>query len=297
MKKLLLFLSILSFSAFSLMAQDIPNASFESWEDMGTYEEITDWTSPNAFSSLVGLYTVTKEATDVYDGTYAARLESLFVVVMNVPGIITLGSIDVNIATQEYSIYGGIPFTNRPDKLKGWFKYTPNGADGCFAMVTFTKFNGATSDTIGFGMFSSVETVDTWTQFEAPITFFNGENPDTVNIILMSSSITAAVPGSVMLVDKLEMDYGVGVDELELQANTDIFFDQKNREIHIMYGFENPRQVEINLLNIMGQSVLQSPAETVMNEQQSFSLPEVQGGIYLLEVRSEGERFVKKIIL
>lgn len=297
MKKLLLFISTLLFINLFSIAQDLPNGSFESWDDMGTYENPTDWTTPNDFSSLVNIFTVTKEATDVYDGSFAARLETKFIAVMNVPGLITLGEISVDIPSQTYDLFGGIPFTGRPDKVKGWYKYTPAGPDACFAYTVFTKFNGATTDTIGFGLFTSMETIDTWTQFESNITYFAAIDPDTMNITILSSSITAAQVGSVMLVDKMELDYGVGINENLIQANTDIYFDQPNRQVHIKYGFDEPKTVDVTLLNIMGQAVMQLPSEVVTKEQNTLSLPELQGGIYLLEVRSEGERMVKKIIL
>ena len=269
MKKSLLLTGIITLLfSFQLIAQEIPNSSFEVWENFGTYEDPESWTTPNEVSSLVSIFTVTKESTDVYDGLYATRLESMTIVVMNVPGMITLGELNVNIATQEFSITGGIPFTSRPSKLKGWFKYTPNVPDACFVYAVFTKFNGATSDTIGFGMFTSMETTDIWTQFEVPVTFINSENPDTMNILILSSSITAAQPGSVMLVDKLELDYGVGVEEESLKTSIDFYHDQPNKALQINYRFNSEQTVSVSLFNLVGQPVIVLGERKVMNGQE-----------------------------
>lgn len=297
MKKLLLLTGIITLLfSFQLIAQVVPNGSFEVWENFVTYEDPESWTTPNEASSPVSIFTVTKESTDVYDGVFAARLESMFIVLLNVPGMLTLGELTVDYITQEFSITGGIPFTGRPSKLKGWFKYTPNGPDACFAYAVFTKFNGATSDTIGFGMYSSMETVDTWTQFEAPVTYFNSENPDTMNILILSSSITAAQPGSVMLVDKLELDYGVGVEEESLKACVDFYHDQSNKALQINYRFVSEQIVSVSLFNIVGQPVKEFRERKVMNGQEVIDIGGYPAGVYMLEVRSGTDRMVRKLI-
>jgi len=297
MKKLLLLTGIITLLfSFQLIAQEIPNSSFEVWENFVTYEDPESWTTPNEASSPVSIFTVTKESTDIYDGIFAARLESKFIVLLNVPGMITLGDLTVDYVTQDFSITGGIPFTNRPSKLKGWFKYTPVAPDACFAYAVFTKFNGATSDTIGFGMFMSMETTDVWTQFEAPVTFINSENPDTMNILILSSSITAAQPGSVMLVDKLELDYGVGIKEELLESSVDFYNDQSNKALQINYSFESEQTVSTTLFNLAGQPVKVLPVRKVMNGQEVIDTGGYPAGVYLIELRSGNERVVRKVI-
>ena len=66
---------ILSGSAF---AQSIPNSSFETWETIPfpTYEEPPPWNTPNPYTSLIGMTTVTK--SDIaWNGNYSARMETI----------------------------------------------------------------------------------------------------------------------------------------------------------------------------------------------------------------------------
>ncbi len=57
MKKIFTLFTFLFFLTL-LNAQELPNPGFESWEDMGTYMEPESWTTPNQFSILAGVVTV-----------------------------------------------------------------------------------------------------------------------------------------------------------------------------------------------------------------------------------------------
>jgi hypothetical protein len=74
-------------------------------------------------TSVAGVITV-KKSTESLDGTYAARLQSTFVLALGatVPGAMGTGTLDV--ATQTFK--GGFPLNgNIPAALIGYFKYFP----------------------------------------------------------------------------------------------------------------------------------------------------------------------------
>ena len=294
MKKLLLLTGIVTLLfSFQLIAQVVPNGSFEDWENFGNYENPFLWDTPNPETSLVGLTTVTKEDSVVYDGTYSARLTTLDIIgIMIAPGLVTLGSFDVDFITQEITFAGGEPFTDRPAKLTGWYKYTPSGSDFFSVAVYLTK---NTVDTVAVGAILQATPATEWTQFEVPIIYFSTEDPDTVNMIIMSS-LAPITPGSVLFVDKIEFQGGVGIEEESLTEYVNFYYDQSNQAVQINYRFESEQTVSVSLFNLVGQPVKVLLEKRVMNGQDVIDIGGYPAGVYMLEVRSGRERMVRKLI-
>jgi hypothetical protein len=294
MKKLLLLTGIVTLLfSFQLIAQVVPNGSFEDWENFGNYENPYFWDTPNPETSLVGLTTVTKEDSVVYDGTYSARLTTLDIIgIMMSPGLLTLGSFDVDFTTQEVTFAGGEPFTDRPAKFTGWYKYIPVASDFFSVSVYLTK---NTVDTVAVGAILEATPASEWTQFEVPLIYFSAEDPDTVNMIIMSS-LAPITPGSVLFVDKLEFQGGVGIEEELIESYVDFYHDQSNQSLQINYHFTSEQTVSVSLFNLVGQPVKVLQERKVMNGQEVIDVGGYPAGIYLIEVRSGSERMVKKMI-
>ena len=185
----------------------LPNPGFENWTSVAvpSYEDPDDWSTINSGTSFLGLVTATKAtaAADVHSGSAALRLETLSIPIVSqiAPGIATTGIINQTSQTIE----SGQPINFRPSALKGWFKYSPLSADNCDINVTLTKWNVGTGqrDTIGGGLFHETNTVSTYTEFTAPISYINNQIPDTAIVILLSSNPDAPVENSVLYVDDL----------------------------------------------------------------------------------------------
>lgn len=197
-------LFILVFQSHIFAQNQIPNNDFEYWETISNYEEPVDWNTPNPFTASLGVITVSK-STDSYSGNYSAKLESKNIIfVGTIPGFLTLGDFEVNIATQEYSITGGVPFTERPAQFTGNFKYSPNSGDQAMMAILLLKHNpGGNPDTIGYGAKIVTNSVSSWTEFTSDIIYFSGEEPDTMNILILSSAQLNPVAGSKLFVDNL----------------------------------------------------------------------------------------------
>ncbi|MGM0650540.1 MAG: T9SS type A sorting domain-containing protein [Bacteroidota bacterium] len=222
MKKFVLSFGLLALS-FGLFAQTIPNNDFENWEanaDFPDYNDPVDWGTSNYVIDLglsqAEFNTVTQVDTDVYSGDYAAKATNVTQDVMGspstIPGIITLGEFVLDLATQSGSIEGGLPFTDRPVKLKGYFKAAPEPGDSAMIAIGLSKWNDTNGerDTIGWGIMYSADIVDTWTEFEIPIDWTSTENPDSMNIVISPSNLMdndVFIEGSSVTVDSVWLDY------------------------------------------------------------------------------------------
>ncbi len=206
-------LSLLIAALFSLSAfaqTSTLNLDFESWDNT-TYPNPTSWDSPNA--TIAGIFStdwvLMQETGSVVSGTSALKLESKTITIpifgnVDIPGFATLGTLDVNTTTQTYSINGGEPFTDRPDKLLGSFLYNPVGTDQCVVEVVLLNYNEVTStiiDTIGYGSFIG-NTTTAWENFEVIINYTSTATPNYVNINLVAS-YPEPVDGSTLWVDDL----------------------------------------------------------------------------------------------
>lgn len=225
MRKHLLSLTALLFIGIFTQAQnDIPNQSFESWDaDTSVMQVIywspVNWSTPNEFIALAGMADklVVTYDLEAYTGDTCARLESkeitIFTFSMVAPGTITLGTFNIDKINFTGSVSGGIPFTQKPTKMKGYWKYTPVESDSGMAAVILTKWNTETStrDTIGEGLLTINREVSEWTEFEVEIGYMIDEDPDTMNVIMMSSDIMNGFEGSLMLVDDLSLELNAGL--------------------------------------------------------------------------------------
>ena len=122
----------------------IPNGDFENWVSYNGYQNPQYWDSPNQSISLAlpfGTQVVTK-STDHESGSYSARLESkqLTFPSIIVPGVITLGTLTIDIFNQTYSISGGTPINDKPTHLKVFTSISPR--EGTVAQLVLVLQNG-----------------------------------------------------------------------------------------------------------------------------------------------------------
>ncbi|MCX6257686.1 MAG: T9SS type A sorting domain-containing protein [Bacteroidia bacterium] len=231
MKKFYVFivLLILLSSGKNLKAQTIPNADFEQWNTFTGYMNPVSWDTPNALTDVNPFNVVTTtQDTDAYSGSFAVRMEPKSILTYVIPGLLTLGTIHYNAATQQTQINGGIGFTLRPSKLKGYYKYAPATGDNCTAVIYLTTFNTENNiaDTLAAGAVQISTATSTYAGFEATLEYTSILTPDTLNIIISPTNALSSQLGSVMLVDSLSLDFSgsfsvdLGNDTTIIEGNT-----------------------------------------------------------------------------
>jgi hypothetical protein len=256
MKKTLLF-GILSFIVgFSVIAQQIPNGDLENWTEnvLLGFEDPDDWQTPNQYTALLSIFTTTK-VSDAAEGSFAARLEAKDVGGFVTPGVITLGDFTVDFINNTAYLTGGIPFTDKPMALTGSWKNYP--ADGDFSMIIvyFTKYSAdkGQTDTIGIGQMLGTETVEAWTNFSIPIEFWGTEDPDTMNLHVVSSNMLDLKLGSIIYVDDLAFEYEASINEVNNKVEASVFPNPASE--YITFSLEENINAELSVFNNEGQLI------------------------------------------
>jgi len=191
---------------------EIQNTNFESWSFENEFDKPLGWNTSNfSLYSVVSFNTVSKDSLTAYEGKYCPRLETKSQIIgdetVKVVGLITLGNFDINIATKEASISGGIPFKSKPMSLEGYYKYNAIGSDKCYIDIVLTKtLDNKNQDTIARGTFSS-ESTSEWVSFEIPLQYYLNEEPENLNIVILSSDTSIFENGSTLWVDNLSLKY------------------------------------------------------------------------------------------
>jgi hypothetical protein len=195
------------------------------------------------------------------------------------------------------AINGGTPFTQRPAVFKGYYKYTPSATDNCFLAAVLLKRNSTTSalDTIGYAQLTNVANITSWTLFEANFTYMLPGNPDTLQILLISSNPNAAVAGSILKVDELSLEGGtLGLTKYYLQKDVNIFPNPANDIVNIQFSYESKFETTVSMFSLVGQKVKEFTLPKGI-ELSSLNIRDLKKGMYFIQVQSGKEKFTQKI--
>ncbi len=213
-------LVILLFKSFSTFSQNVENPGFDS-AYIGGIDRIYAWVTSDAWSfsiidtvqplnpsthyvstglSLHKLLTTTQlEYQDCFDGPLAIKLfcDSNHVKSDGsaYPGFIINGNHFYTSSAGYLDISkSGMPFTHRPTKLRGHFKFqndSPSLSNYGKAIVLLKKYNSILNkiDTVGIAE-STVELYETtnWTSFEIPINYQSTLIPDSIVVYFQASA-------------------------------------------------------------------------------------------------------------
>jgi hypothetical protein len=203
MKTALCAFSLLCVALFTVSAQDtIPNGSFEYWTSY-PYKLPTNYTSSSNVKSFQnsGVATVERSST-AYHGSYAIKLTTVAPIA---PATDTTGgyfSNSTNTETGDPTTWpGGIPYTQIPTGIRGYYTYNVNSADSALVGVVFKK-NG-----VGFAhFFYAVGGIhSTYTPFEFTFTPALTQAPDSIIFVATSSNLLVfnGLPGSIAKFDSI----------------------------------------------------------------------------------------------
>ncbi len=249
MKKQLLTLLILIVGINTATAQNAatPNPSFENWTQNGNHWDPDNWNTLNPNTAIVGVLTCTRATgADVHTGTYAIKLTTKSVFGQTANGIATTGTL---ITTPPYGITGGLPFTQRPDSIVGWYKCTPVNNDHGFAEFSLFDANNDTAGYVRFNLPST--TVSSFTRFSAPIAYFNTNTPVISQWILSSSGPSNQVVNSMAIFDDVDLIFNPSAITSNASSGTySILYSPQNTSLQITSA--NTQTYTIKIMNAAG---------------------------------------------
>lgn len=329
MKKLV-FIAGLCFSLVAHAQEQLPNSSFEDiytvqativYGDPSDPDMILDieydslgqgWTSGNAVNRYLPIeHVFMKDTSFAHAGSHAIVLRTDSIGPVVAVGNTGLGLFVYNESNPFNSIIFGSPFTSRPVKFTGWYTYKSVGGvspmDGDASLINgdslliscfLTKWNAGEGkrDTVGIASWTSNQTVTVYTNFQIPFHYLSNDAPDSVNVILLSSSLgyvanfedrPFGVKGSTLVVDDLFMDYtGAGLVTNVLDAH--------------VYATEGGIQVKLEQEGVTRFRMLDAAGRTlgagVFQTASHFITTDYHGVVFLVLENQQGE-VTKRIFL
>lgn len=265
----------------------VPNPGFESWSAAYPNNRPLNYTTIDT----VGLHSCYK-TTDVHGGSYAMKLRSLdtTIIIYNVkmPGIATLGRINPN-----NTIDKGIPFFDKPDNFRGYFKYLPVNIDTMSVIVYFWKYNSVlhAKDTLGGAFFDTSATINTYTMFDMPIQWDSNYTgmPDSMNIILLASNTVQN--HTTAFFDDFSFYY---LPTGMVQHLDDVLSGVYPNPVKDILCFSSDAVADISLYSATGALIRQMNAPPGDHQLDVSDLPR---GIYILRMKNEAGERTTKIIL
>lgn len=304
-----IFTILLSITFLTVTAQQqMENPGFENWEDAGTVvDEPTDWSSIKTsdvtlLNSLAPQ--VWSQSTDAHSGTYSVRLENIASIGPVANGILTSGRIHADIDPELGYVFTDVadaqwnsPFTDTPDSLVGWYKYTPSGSDAGKAQVILHTGAAQNPDPlftnwVGEARFDFSGTTATWSRFSVPFTYYNATTPAYLLAVLVAGDSTQSVAGSVALFDDLELIYNpTSISEFEEDvANAFV----SNNYLNIKF-FDAINEVSIaQIVDLSGRIVWSEQIQGVSIYKKQVS---VNAGMYLFTLKTSKGTLSKKILI
>lgn len=264
--------------------QSLPNSDFEIWEDL--ISEPESWNTPNPITGLVLVKTVTK-SEDAYSGLYAARLETKEINfignIFQVPGMLTLGEFELNLADTSYGFSGGLFLQENVSQLSGMYKYSGVDGDSAFVFIYNYKRNGEVMDTIGYGYKHLHDAAD-WTPFTVDMQLLSNQLPDTFNVVLISSGSQSPKVGSVLLLDSLDIHINTGFNDSPRALRGLKFFpNPATDELHFELAERGLNRV-LYIYNTKGQMLLETP----FNELDiRLSIDHLSAGVYSFRITDQ----------
>ncbi len=283
MNKCYMILVSILFFQFSVTAQNAatPNPGFENWTQVGNRWDPNLWNTLNPSTAIIGVLTCTRASgADAHSGSYAIKLTTKSVFGVTANGIASTATL---ITTPPYGVSGGIPYTQRPDSIKGWYKYTPaSPSDSGF--IQFVLLDSG-NDTVGFvRKYTPNAPVGTYVRFSAPVTYFSSATPALSYWILSSSNPVAPVVNSAIFIDDLDLVFNSsGIDEVSNLAQFQIMSSVVDPNIDVLNS--SGRNADLLIFDSNGKLAVTKSVEPGFS---NFNLQELSNGIYVYKFFQAG---------
>jgi hypothetical protein len=295
---LLTIFSIIISSASSNAQDVIPNADFEQWAG----GEPDSWNTSNMMILFTQFTTVTRETSNPQSGSSCAKISTVTQNVfpigsVSIPGILTLGELNIDYIGQTASLTGGTPFTGVPQALTGFYKYQPTALDSCFLGFGLFRWKEGRRDTIGYAYTTIGSATTAWTPFEVGLNYDIWEAPDTMNIVFLASNALDGLPhgGTKLWVDNLSLVYGnVSIEGITFPSELKIYANGAKHLLIIRPYLKQQQLVDMDIFDMAGQLRIHQSC-SMQNTELTLDIAYLHPGTYVFRANIPGEKpFTRK---
>jgi hypothetical protein len=252
------FMSVLFIFITNLCFSQIPNPGFETWTNMGTYENPASWGTMNNTTAPSTIFTATK-ASPGSPGSFYLKLTSKTIGGNVANGIAVSGVLDTILKKPR----SGFPFSLRPQSLTGNWQHMIYGSSAGAVTAFLTKWNTSLMqrDTVAVANYSLSGMVMSWAAFTINFNYQSGEFPDTCVIFLRASGPNPTA-NDYLWVDNLAFSgsvAGISASGAET-AVIKIFPNPAVDEIEINCSSSVQKTDQLIITDMLGKMVFQSDA-------------------------------------
>ncbi|NUM32191.1 MAG: T9SS type A sorting domain-containing protein [Bacteroidetes bacterium] len=268
---------------------NFPNGNFENWKSITSIDP-DNWLSFNFMTTEKPMITRT---IDKFSGSYALQIENVKMNFGNIMGFITNG----RIGDSKYPT-GGLAVSLNPSKVKGYYKYIPNGPDTAIGGLFLYRW-----DSQGDSLMLLEDTIfkllptNTFTYFEIPLLYKDKPKADTINIAFSASDIDKNPSyqglGSKLLIDKLEIEYKPN-NISKVKSNKFIVYPNPSNEkisFNLIEAGQNYTQFYLEIYDINGK--LKNKTAFLSNKAE-IKKENIGLGMYFYKIKTTNEEEIHR---
>jgi len=263
----------------------IPNGSFESWTNHGSYYTPDGWDNLNAQTASAAIFTC-QQGTPGTDGNYYMKLISKKIGSSVVNGIAVSGRLD----SLTGAPVSGFPYTGRPVALTGKWQYMAFGNDQGYVNIELTKWDTASNkrDTIGSATYFLPGMVMSWADFSINIDYASVATPDSAMIVFSPSNGLNATENSYIFVDELKFsDFPANVNATNAPtSNIKVYPNPARGHINLDLGIASSGMVTILITDMMGKKVNRFTFYGNM-QHSSVDISDIPPGLYNAQIQTK----------
>lgn len=295
MKKAIL--SIISVVALSTSAMaQIPNAGFESFTTVGSYEVPNGWGTMNNTTATFSVYTATK-GTPGSPGASYLKLTSKTVSASVVNGIAVSGVLD----SMTMKPKSGFPCTLQPVSFTGKWQHMIYGSSQGSVKAVLTKWNVGLSkrDTVAIAAQTLAGMAMSWANFSINFTYLSSVVPDSC-IIELRASGSAPTVNDYLWVDNLAFSGSVtGIENHEsFVTDMSIYPNPSSDMVNFKFNIKTAQQINIEISDINGKLIRSENFGKIQGETyQNMNISGIAKGTYFVKIKGEKSIETRKLVI
>lgn len=283
------------FITASAFAQ-IPNSGFENWTTVGSYSNPDGWGTMNNTTAIASVYTATK-GTPGSPGASYLKLTSKTVGTGVVNGVAVSGVID-SLTMMPKS---GFAYNMRPANFTGKWQHMIYGSSQGSIQVILTRWDTGMmmQMPVASGSVTLSGMAMSWANFTIPLTYVDGNNPDTC-IIIMKASGSAPTNNDYLWVDNLAFSGSVtGIENHESFVSEMVVYPNPSSEVvNFKFNIKSAQQINIEITDINGKVIRSNNFGKMQGEStQSVNISGIAKGTYFVKINGEQATETRKLVI